>query len=291
MPSGLAALLDDVAAIAKLAAASVDDVSLAAGPRRRQGGGRGDRRCGGDAALRHRLHPGSRAADHLADRQGLAEEQAAVHPAGRAAAERVPALGDHADPDDRRRLSLLRGRGKGDREAARRREERAEELAEEVAALNAADHEETMVAGAIRTDFILSAEIMAIALDELASGGALAEVGEGLPPVVSQALALAIVAVAITDRRLWRGRPDREDGRYRPAHGEGGIGGAARDRARPGPRDAEAAVGARADRHGGDALGRRPDHRSRPGAASRPTWVGAPWRPRRMGRGRGDQRR
>ncbi|HYW14641.1 MAG TPA: DUF808 family protein, partial [Allosphingosinicella sp.] len=32
MPSGLAALLDDVATIAKLAAASVDDVSAAAGP-------------------------------------------------------------------------------------------------------------------------------------------------------------------------------------------------------------------------------------------------------------------
>jgi predicted DNA repair protein MutK len=37
LPSGLAALLDDVAAIAKMAAASVDDVTAAAGapaPRR-----------------------------------------------------------------------------------------------------------------------------------------------------------------------------------------------------------------------------------------------------------------
>jgi predicted DNA repair protein MutK len=81
------------------------------------------------------------------------------------------------------------------RDIARTREE---ELAEEVATLNAADHEETMVAGAIRTDFILSAEIMAIALNDLASGGTLSDVGEGLPPVVAQALALGIVAIAIT---------------------------------------------------------------------------------------------
>jgi uncharacterized protein len=73
-----------------------------------------------------------------------------------------------------------------------------EELVEQVETLASADHEETMVAGAIRTDFILSAEIMAIALNELSSGGALAEVGEGLPPVVSQAMALGIVAIAIT---------------------------------------------------------------------------------------------
>ena len=47
--------------------------------------------------------------------------------------------------------------------------------------------ENQKVAGAIRTDFILSAEIMAIALSEVADS-----------PLVTQALVLALVAVAIT---------------------------------------------------------------------------------------------
>ncbi|MEX0847900.1 MAG: DUF808 domain-containing protein [Ilumatobacteraceae bacterium] len=49
------------------------------------------------------------------------------------------------------------------------------------------DHEKTMIAGAIRTDFILSAEIMIIALKDV--------LDEGL---VSRAAILVIVAVAIT---------------------------------------------------------------------------------------------
>ena len=44
-----------------------------------------------------------------------------------------------------------------------------------------------MVAGAIRTDFILSAEIMVIALNEVAD-----------EPFVSRAVILVVVAVAIT---------------------------------------------------------------------------------------------
>jgi len=49
------------------------------------------------------------------------------------------------------------------------------------------DAERTMVAGAIRTDFILSAEIMVIALNEVAD-----------EPLVSRTLILAVVAVLIT---------------------------------------------------------------------------------------------
>ena len=76
-------------------------------------------------------------------------------------------------------------------EAASTRPRREEELAEEVAdAEQPPIMSETMVAGAIRTDFILSAEIMAIALAEV---GALA-VRRGPAPVVI----LALVAVAIT---------------------------------------------------------------------------------------------
>jgi uncharacterized protein len=50
--SGLLALLDDVAAIAKVAAASVDDIAAAAGQGGDQGRGRGDRRCRRDAEIR-----------------------------------------------------------------------------------------------------------------------------------------------------------------------------------------------------------------------------------------------
>src|SRR5688500_8891641 len=49
------------------------------------------------------------------------------------------------------------------------------------------EHEGPMVAGAIRTDFILSAEIMVIALNEVAD-----------EPFVSRAVILLVVAIAIT---------------------------------------------------------------------------------------------
>src|SRR5262245_3062002 len=54
-------------------------------------------------------------------------------------------------------------------------------------ALDAVGLEEAKVAGAIRTDFVLSAEIMAIALASIQT-----------PDVVTQALALAVVAVVVT---------------------------------------------------------------------------------------------
>ena len=65
-----------------------------------------------------------------------------------------------------------------------------ENLAEELAELNSPEHEQNMVKGAVRTDFILSAEIMAIALNEVKS---LAETSIWL-----EAGVLAFVAVAIT---------------------------------------------------------------------------------------------
>ena len=54
-------------------------------------------------------------------------------------------------------------------------------------ALEGPDAEKTVVTGAIRTDFILSAEIMVIALNEVAD-----------EPFVSRALILVVVAIAIT---------------------------------------------------------------------------------------------
>ena len=49
------------------------------------------------------------------------------------------------------------------------------------------EHEDALVGGAIRTDFILSAEIMVISLNEVAD-----------EPLLSRALILVVVALAIT---------------------------------------------------------------------------------------------
>ena len=68
--------------------------------------------------------------------------------------------------------------------------------------------EKRQVSGAIRTDFILSAEIMAIALNELG------DMSIGL-----KSAALALVAHGHHGRGLWRCRDHREARRYRPAHG------------------------------------------------------------------------
>ena len=62
-----------------------------------------------------------------------------------------------------------------------------EDLAEEAEELAEPDHEQTMIKGAIRTDFILSGEIMVIALNEVAAEGL------GL-----RAASLVVVAIGIT---------------------------------------------------------------------------------------------
>jgi uncharacterized protein len=62
-----------------------------------------------------------------------------------------------------------------------------ETLAEEVAELTSVDHEKNMVAGAVRTDFILSTEIMVIALKEVSELS-----------FAMQAAALFAVAIVIT---------------------------------------------------------------------------------------------
>jgi len=198
MPSGLAALLDDVAAIAKLAAASVDDVSLAAG----RAGAKAAGVVIDDAAVTPRYVTGFTPDRELPiiwriAKGSLKNKLLFILPVALLLSAFLPwsitpilMIGGAylCFEGAEKVIEKLRDIAKSDRE----------ELAEKIATLNAADHEEVMVAGAIRTDFILSAEIMAIALNELSSGGALAEVGEGLPPVVSQAMALGIVAIAIT---------------------------------------------------------------------------------------------
>ena len=71
-----------------------------------------------------------------------------------------------------------------------------------------------MVSGAIRTDFILSAEIMVIALNEVAD-----------EPFISRALILVVVAIGITVLVYGVVGADREDGRRGPAAQPAQLGG------------------------------------------------------------------
>ncbi|MBX9796947.1 DUF808 domain-containing protein [Sphingomonas sp.] len=182
MPGGLLALLDDVAAMAKVAAASLDDVAGAA------------------------AKAGSKAA-------GVVIDDTAVTPGyviGFTPDRELPIIGKIALGSLRNKLVillpaalalgalapwaitplLLLGGAFLCFEGAEKilhafHDTPHDEAAPE--ALDAAALEARQVAGAVRTDFILSAEIMAIALAELA--------GKGL---FTQAVTLIVVALALT---------------------------------------------------------------------------------------------
>ena len=184
MPSGLVALLDDVATIAKLAAASVDDVGLAVGK------------------------AGTKAA-------GVVIDDTAVTPryvTGLAPERELPIIGKIAWGSLKNKLLILLPAALllsaflpvliipllmlgGTYLAFEATEKIIEAIAHdhhhEDALMDAIDDprelENLQVAGAIRTDFILSAEIMAIALAEL-----------GANDFWLQAAALAAVGVVIT---------------------------------------------------------------------------------------------
>ncbi|MCZ4498439.1 MAG: hypothetical protein JWQ74_992 [Marmoricola sp.] len=186
MSAGLFGLLDDIAALAKLAAASIDDVGAAAG------------RASVKAA-------------------GVVVDDTAVTPQyvqGVAAAREIPIIKRIAMGSLRNKLLFIlpaalllsqfadflltpllmvggtylcyegaekiweRLSGHGDRSS-----ETVEEAKEHLDT----EAEETVISGAIRTDFILSAEIMVISLNEVAD-----------EPFLSRAAILAVVAVAIT---------------------------------------------------------------------------------------------
>ncbi|HEX8257509.1 MAG TPA: DUF808 domain-containing protein [Allosphingosinicella sp.] len=183
MPSGLAALLDDVAAIAKLAAASIDDVGAAAG------------RAGAKAA-------------------GVVIDDTAVTPryvTGFTPDRELPIIARIAKGSLKNKLLILLPAAlalsaflpwaitpllmlgaaylcfEGAEKVWEAVSEPKHSLAEDAAELSSADHEQKMVSGAVRTDFILSAEIMAIALNEVADEN-----------IWTQGMILAVVAVAIT---------------------------------------------------------------------------------------------
>jgi predicted DNA repair protein MutK len=183
MPSGLAALLDDVAAIAKLAAASIDDVGAAAG----RAGAKAAGVVIDDTAVTPRYVTGFTPDRELPiiariAKGSLRNKLLVLLPAAVALSALLPWA---ITP-----LLMLGAAYLCFEGAEKVWEELAEpepSLAEDAAELGSADHEREMVAGAVRTDFILSAEIMAIALAEVAA-----------EPFWTRALVLALVAVAIT---------------------------------------------------------------------------------------------
>jgi predicted DNA repair protein MutK len=183
MAGGLAALLDDIAALAKLAAASVDDVSAAAG--------RASAKAAGvvidDTAVTPRYMHG-----FTADRElpmirriavgSLRNKLLFILPAALLLSQFLPWLltpilmvgGTYLAYEGAEKLyELLTGHHK--------------HATATPAAAQGPDVEKTMVSGAIRTDFILSAEIMVIALNEVSD-----------QPFVSRAVSLVLVALGIT---------------------------------------------------------------------------------------------
>lgn len=164
MPGGLAALLDDVATITKLAAASIDDIGAAAG----RAGVKAAGVVVDDTAVTPRYVTGFTPDRELPiiwriAKGSLFNKLAIITPVILALSVLLPWA---ITP-----LLMLGG--------AFLCYEGAEKvihaftnddtLAEDAAELEDPDHEANMVKGAIRTDFILSAEIMVIALNEVAS--------------------------------------------------------------------------------------------------------------------------
>jgi uncharacterized protein len=182
MAGGLVALLDDVAALARLAAASVDDVAAAAG------------RAGAKTA-------------------GVVIDDAAVTPSyvvGLPPERELPIIGKIALGSLRNKLLfilpaalllsafapmlltpiLMLGGLYLSFEGAEKIIEsiKGESAVEEVARIHdPAELEARQVGSAIRTDFILSAEIMVIALNQVSAGS-----------IATQAIVLALVGVLVT---------------------------------------------------------------------------------------------
>ena len=181
MAGGLAALLDDIAALAKLAAASIDDVGAAAG------------RASAKAA-------------------GVVVDDTAVTPRyvhGLAAERELPIIKQIAVGSIRNKLLiilpvalllsqllpwlltpiLMAGGTYLCYEGVEKIWERIahHEPHDTPAVLAGPEQEKTMVRGAVRTDLILSAEIMVIALNEVAD-----------EPFLTRTFVLVVVALAIT---------------------------------------------------------------------------------------------
>jgi len=185
MSGGLAALLDDIAAIAKVAAASLDDIGAAAGKASAKAVGV----VVDDTAVTPRYVQGFLAHRELPiilkiAKGSLRNKLVFILPVALLLSQFLPWLmtpllmigGSYLSFEGAEKVyEVFWG---GHHEAA---------TTQEIAELGSPEHERSMVSGAIRTDLILSAEIMAIALAEVTR-----------QPLLSRAVILAMVAVLIT---------------------------------------------------------------------------------------------
>jgi uncharacterized protein len=188
MPSGLAALLDDVAVIARAAAASVDDIALAAGKASSKAAGV----VIDDAAVTPQYVTG-----FTPDRELPIIWKIAKGSVFNKIVILLPValiLSVFFPPIVLTVLLMLGGAFLCFEGAEKAIEKlfphKQESLSEELAEIGTPEHEEAMIKGAIRTDFILSAEIMAITLNSVSY---LAEQSIWLETAV-----LAAVAIGIT---------------------------------------------------------------------------------------------
>ena len=181
MSGGLVGLLDDIAALAKLAAASIDDVGVAAGKASVKAAGVVIDDTAVTPAYVHGL-----AADRELPiikriaRGSLKNKLLFILPAALVLSQIAPILVE---------IILMCGGAYLCYEGAEKVHHRfaANEHDHLPAVAVGHDQEEQTISGAIRTDFILSAEIMVIALKEVLNNS-----------FVSRAAILAIVAVVIT---------------------------------------------------------------------------------------------
>ncbi|WP_205697663.1 DUF808 domain-containing protein [Conexibacter sp. SYSU D00693] len=182
MSAGLAALLDDVAALARLAAASVDDVAA--------GAGRASMKAAGvivdDAAVTPRYVEGFKP-----ERELPVIKRIAVGSLRNKLLFILPALLVLSEFVDWLLTPLLMVGGvylcfEGAEKLWEMLRPHAHE-AQEGGGVHTPEQEQELVSGAIRTDFILSAEIMVISLNEVTDEA-----------FVSRALILIAVAFAIT---------------------------------------------------------------------------------------------
>ena len=183
MAGGLFALLDDVAALARIAAASVDDVGAAAA--------RASAKAAGvvvdDTAVTPQYLHGSAAARELPIIKKIAigslrNKLLIILPVALLLSQFLPWL---LTP-----LLMVGGTYlcyEGAEKIWEKVSGHHEAHEDEPAGAQGEEQEKAMVSGAIRTDFILSAEIMVIALNEVTN-----------EPFVSRAVILAVVAVLIT---------------------------------------------------------------------------------------------
>ncbi len=183
--SGLFALLDDVAAMVKLSAASLDDIAA--------GAGRASVKAAGvvvdDTAVTPRYVQGLQPQRELSiiwriAKGSLRNKLLIILPVALILSQFAPFLltpilmvgGAYLCYEGAEKLwEKFSGHEQNGQES------------DQVAKTNVADHEKSVVAAATRTDFILSAEIMVIALNEVADEG-----------LVARAVILAVVAVLIT---------------------------------------------------------------------------------------------